>query len=71
MPTALNINDILSKVKELDQDEQLTLLEKLTSLIRKNEATKPAAKLSKISGVGSKIWKKINIDEFIDQERQW
>lgn len=71
MSTTLNINDILSKVKELDKDEQLTLLERLVALIRKNEATKTPIKLSGISGVGSKIWKKTNIDEYIDQERQW
>ena len=71
MSATLNINDILSKVKELDKDEQLTLLERLAALIRKNEAIKVPTKLSKISGVGSKIWKKTNIDKFIDQERQW
>lgn len=70
MPTALNIHDILSKVKKLDKQEQLTLLEKLATIIRKNEQTIAPAKLSKISGVGSKIWKKTNIDEYVDQERQ-
>jgi hypothetical protein len=48
-----------------------TLLEKLVALISKNEAIKSPAKLSKISGIGSEIWKKTNIDEYIDQERQW
>lgn len=71
MSSTLNIHDILSKVKELDKDEQLTLLERLVALIRKNESIKSPAKLSRISGIGSKIWKKTNIDEYIDRERQW
>ena len=71
MSSTLNIHDILSKVKELDKDEQLTLLEKLIALIRKNESIKSPSKLSRISGIGSKIWKKTNIDEYIDRERQW
>ena len=71
MPTTLNIHDILSKGKKLYKQEQLTLLEKLATIIRKNEQTSAPAKLSKISGVGSKIWKKTNIDEYVDQERQW
>ena len=71
MSSTLNIHDILSKVKELGKDEQLTLLERLVALIRKNESIKSPSKLSRISGIGSKIWKKTNIDEYIDQERQW
>lgn len=71
MPSTLNIHDILSTIKKLDKEEQLTLLEKLVSLISKNETTSPSVKLSNISGVGSHIWKHTNIDEYIDQERQW
>ncbi|MEP7109666.1 MAG: hypothetical protein ABI760_16850 [Ferruginibacter sp.] len=71
MPATLNLHKILSKVKDLDKEEQFNLLEKLVALIRKNETTSSPAKLSKISGIGSKVWKKTNIDDYIDQERQW
>ncbi len=70
MSTAINIQEILSKVKELDKEEQVTLLERLAALIRKDETLKPA-KLSNISGIGSKVWKKTNIDKYVEQERQW
>ena len=71
MSVSLTIQSILSKVKELDKEEQLTLLEKLVAVIRKNEATTTPTKLSNISGIGSEIWREINIDDHIDQERQW
>ena len=71
MSVTVTIQSILSKVKELDKEEQLTLLEKLAAVIRKNEASTTATKLSNISGVGSEIWRGINIDDYIDQERQW
>jgi hypothetical protein len=71
MPVSLNINDILSKVKELEKEDQFTLMERLVALLRRNETVHKPVKLSKISGVGSKIWKKSNIDEYIEQERQW
>ncbi|MEO6721865.1 MAG: hypothetical protein ABIN67_15965 [Ferruginibacter sp.] len=71
MSATLNITDILSRVKELDKDEQLTLLEKLVGLIRKNGPTKSHIKLSGISGIGSKIWSETSIDKYIDEERQW
>lgn len=71
MSATINLNDILSKVRELNKEEQFTLLERLIALIRRSDTTSPPVKLSKISGIGSKVWGKMNIDEFIDQERQW
>ena len=71
MPSSINLQDLLSKVKELDKAEQFTLLERLVALIRKQEKITPPTKLSKISGIGSKVWKNANIDEYIDVERQW
>lgn len=57
MPTALNIHDILSKVEKPDKEEQLTLLERLIALVRKEDTSNKPVKLSKISGIGSKVWK--------------
>jgi hypothetical protein len=71
MPRALNLNNILSEVKKLGKDEQLSLLEKLAQLIRSEGKKKSSAKISSISGVGSEIWKGVNIDEYLEQERQW
>ncbi len=71
MPATLNIHDILSNVQKLDKEEQLTLLERLVALIRKEEAPTRPSKLSKITGIGSKVWQSTNIDEYIERERQW
>lgn len=71
MAATLNIHDILSKVKKLDKDDQLTLLEKIVAIIRKDETLNKPEKLSKISGIGSKVWKGTNIDEYIERERKW
>ncbi len=71
MPTALHIQHILSKVKQLDREDQLTLLEGLVALIRKENKQNNHTKLSKISGVGSKVWQSTNIDEYLDQQREW
>lgn len=70
MPTALNLKDILSQVKKLGKEDQLALLEKLVLLIRRGDRQLPT-KLSSISGIGSEIWKGGNIDEYLEQERQW
>ena len=71
MPSTLIIQEILSTVKKLDKEEQLSLLEQIVLLIRKNETAIPPVKLSDISGVGSHLWQHTKIDEYIDMERQW
>jgi hypothetical protein len=71
MSTTLNIRKIMTQVKHLNKEEQYTLLECLIALVRKTDDTHQNQKLSSISGVGSEIWKNVNIDEYIDHERQW
>ena len=73
MATSLNINDILSQVKQLDKEAQLTLLQRLASLLKKNESKKASSmRLTSLAGLGSDIWKSTTeIDNYIDGERQW
>ena len=69
---ALKVNDILTEVKQLDKEEQLNLLEKLVLLIRKKEIKQNNhLKLSSISGIGAEIWRDIDIDKYIQSEREW
>lgn len=71
MNADLNIHEILRQVERLEKEDQLSLLEKLALMIRKSEHKEKQTKLSSISGVGSSIWSKTNIDEYVDQERHW
>ncbi|SHF73555.1 hypothetical protein [Flavisolibacter ginsengisoli] len=74
MPTSLNINDILSQVKQLDKEDQLTLLQRMAYLLKRRETKKatPSARLTSLSGMGSEIWKsQDSIDKYLDEERQW
>jgi len=69
MNAELNLDNILSKVKKLSKTEQVTLLQKITLLIKRNENVAKAINLSDISGIGSSLWKNIDIDKYIDEER--
>ena len=73
MAALLNINDILSQVKQLNKEDQLNLLQRLIVLLKKKEVTNSAPlSLTSLSGLGSEIWKSDNdINNYIDQERQW
>ncbi len=65
-----NVESILLEVKHLERDEQLMLLEKIVAIIRK-ERTSPTVKLSSLSGLGAEIWKGVDIDKYIENEREW
>ncbi len=64
-----HIESILSEVEHLNSEEQLTLLEKLVAIIRKQKASD--VKLSSISGVGAEIWRGMDINKYIETEREW
>ena len=67
----LTVNDILSQVKQLDKQEQKNLLERLVLLVRKKESDTNPVKLSSISGIGSEIWSNMDIDKYLESEREW
>jgi hypothetical protein len=71
MNADLNINEILLQVERLAKEDQLSLLEKLALMIRKSERKEKQTKLSSLSGVGSSLWSNTDIDDYVDQERQW
>lgn len=72
MAASLNINDILSQVKQLDKEDQLTLLQRMAHLLKKREKKGASARLASLTGLGSDIWKSADdINKYIDEERQW
>lgn len=70
---SLNINDILSQVKQLGKEDQLTLLQRIASLLKRTQTAKTTStRLTSLSGLGSEVWKSADdIDNYIDGERQW
>ncbi len=70
MNAELNLKEILSQIKRLDRPDQATLLKKIAAMLRKDKSNQ-LAKLSEIAGLGSSLWRDVNIDEYVDSERQW
>lgn len=71
MANTVGLKEILQQVQKLDRGEQLTLLEKLVGIIKKKEKTSSPVKLSSIAGIGAELWKDIDIDKYVENERQW
>ena len=71
MNAELKLDEILSQVKKLNKPDQVTLLKKISAIVRKRDKGDNQVKLSEISGLGAALWHGINIDQYIDDERQW
>jgi len=73
MNETATIERILGQVKHWDYATKLDLIERLLRLLKKEniEVQKTTRKLSDLSGLGSEIWKEVNIDQYIQEQRQW
>jgi len=69
MNAELSLNEILSQVRKLKKTEQVSLLKKITSILKNEEKSLRPAKLTEISGIGSSLWR--DIDKYVDEESQW
>lgn len=67
----INVDTILNQVRQLDYMDRINLLERVISLIKKENVVKERVKLTSISGLGSEIWKDVDIDKYVENERQW
>jgi len=67
----LKLNKILVQVQKLSKLEQTALLKKISSLINGNEQPSKQVRLIEISGLGSSLWRDVDIDKYVDEERQW
>ncbi|PSR53403.1 hypothetical protein AHMF7605_07610 [Adhaeribacter arboris] len=70
-PSTAEIENILNQVKKLDYLGRISILEKIILLIENEAHNKELVKLSSLNGLGSEIWKNVDIDKFVENERQW
>ena len=66
-----NLNSILSEVKKLNKADRAILLKRISTIVQKDEQPYEPAKLSQLSGLGYSLWQDVDIDKYIDEERQW
>ena len=64
-----NYQEIRRQVENLTPDEQLKLLEELATIVRERAQLKPKRSIMELEGLGKEIWKDIDAQEYVDQER--
>ena len=68
--TRLTYDDVVATLPTLAPEEQLNLLEVLSSVLKK--AMQPEVKrhtLLELEGLGAEMWSKVNVEDYVRQER--
>ena len=68
---SISTADLIRQIKELNHSEKITILEEVVSLIKNESIAEERIPLSSLNGLGSEIWKDLDIDEYIANERLW
>ena len=73
MNNTIKIDHLISQIMQLDKQTRTGLINRLTRLLKGNDWDDKNAiiKISDLEGLGSEIWKNVDIDHYIRQERQW
>ncbi len=61
--------EVRRQVESLTVDEQLRLLEELAAIVRYRVIPKPKRSILELRGLGKEIWKGIDAQEYVNQER--
>ncbi len=60
---------ILETVRELTPQEQLDLLEGITTILRASLPVAPAHSILELEGLGAEVWRGIDAQSYVNQER--
>jgi len=67
----LKYNDYVKGIKELNPEEQLNLIEIISAQLKKNISRKKTKhSIMELEGLGAKLWKGIDAQEYIRKERE-
>ncbi len=65
------IPDILREIQRLSEAEKLTVLHQLIDVLAKEKKSGRERSLTELAGLGNEIWKGIDIDDYLRNERSW
>lgn len=74
MSKETQVKDILSQIKKLDYETRIELMEEIVDLLKANkieQERRTETRLTDLNELGSEIWKDVNIDQYVERERQW
>jgi len=61
--------EALSRVLLLTPDEQLQLLADIVVMLRQQVTVEPQHSIMELEGLGKEIWQDVDVEKYIDEER--
>ena len=68
--TSLSYSDYARGIKFLNIDEQLTLLEIISTRLKKSIGKRRKNSIMELEGLGANIWKGIDAQDYVRKERE-
>lgn len=65
----LTYDDYLNGISKLKPEEQLNLIEVISSGLKKHMDEKRSHNILELEGLGAEIWKGMDAQEYVDKER--
>jgi len=65
----IDLEEVLKTAKQLNAEEQLQLISELTQSLRLTLKKTSKHKLMDLSGVGAELWRKVDVDGYLNKER--
>lgn len=62
--------EVKQQILSLTPEEQLKLVSEITSLVSVNMAVKSKHNIMELRGLGKEIWREIDVQEYVNQERE-
>ncbi len=63
------INQIVGEIERLDYNDKINILARIVNLLKKEEKTNQAFSVTRLKGLGKKVWQKNDINLYISTER--
>ena len=60
---------VLDQALRLTAEEQLQLIEDIIKVVRPQVTTRPKHNIMEFEGVGKEVWKGVDVEKYIDEER--
>ena len=68
----ITIKEILNQISKLDDDKKIQVMERIVQMLKKEEKPQNSkTQLNNLKGVGADIWRDVDIDKYVEREREW
>ena len=71
MENSARLKNIMTLIKDLDEASKRKLVNRLGNQLQKAKPKSITHTLVELNALGAEVWKNINPDDYVQQERQW